>query len=448
MAKQLFFGERIGPHRIKTPEGYLIACRIPATRTGWQQYRASELQIDNLAPDTIVNVYRDAADVFDPVSMASFEGKSITRTHPREFLNAENDREHSCGHVQNVQRGERLPDGNEAMYLDLFFKDSQLIQYVNDDVMAELSGGYTYNLVPYKGPGWDDGELRLQMKDIRGNHIAVVQKARGGEHLRVLDAGLEEGDSKMEWKDFVAGLKDAGLRLVTARDAESDTVKTQEEKDKEALELKQRTMDAAEEAEEKKEKEEKKATDRALLDAIVGLQKTMKDGFEELAKKKEEPPDKAEDAKCNCDAEEGAAHKEACPMFKKAEDADLIPVATLPKEDRPKNPIPGADAAIENLRALKPIIAASGDKRAIDGFNAAMKSLKGGGSADDAYKLINDAKSVDANGNRLATDSRSVGVDGRPLDPAYVANCEALEKRCREMHRSVAILGENNRTVN
>src|SRR5580700_2615272 len=429
MAKQLFFGERIGPHRIKTPEGYLIACRIPATRTGWQQYRASELQIDNLAPDTIVNVYRDAADVFDPVSMASFEGKSITRTHPREFLNAENDREHSCGHVQNVQRGERLPDGNEAMYLDLFFKDSQLIQYVNDDVMAELSGGYTYNLVPYKGPGWDDGELRLQMKDIRGNHIAVVQKARGGEHLRVLDAGLEEGDSKMEWKDFVAGLKDAGLRLVTARDAESETVKTQEEKDKEALELKQRTMDAEAEAEEKKEKEEKKAQDKAILNALVGLQKTMKDGFEELAKKSEEPKESkaAEDAKCTCDAEEGDPHKEACPMFKKAEDADLIPVATLSKEDRPKNPIPGADAAIANLRALKPVIAASGDKRAIDGFNAAMKSLKGGGSTEDAYKLINDAKGA---------DNPRAGMDADPLVASKKIGAE-FEETCKKLHRQV-----------
>jgi hypothetical protein len=397
--KQLFFGERIGPHRIRTDEGYLIACRIPVARTGWQRYKASELQIDNLNPETLVDVYRDAADVFDPVSMATAEGKSITKKHPTEFLNADNDRDHACGHAQNVQRGERLPDGNEALFMDLFVKDSNLINYINTDMMAEVSMGYRYNLVPYDD-GNDEGP-RLQMKDIRYNHVAIVPKARGGEHLRILDAEPEEGSNKMEWKDFVSTLKEAGLRLVTARDAESETVENQHKQMREMLKLKSRTMDADTEEEEKKKEEEKKEEKEAKdalikrLDAQDAMLKKLADGMEELAKKDEEPKEakkEGEDAKCTCDAKEGEAHKEACPMFKKAEDADLIAVATLPKEERPKNPIPGADAAISNLRALKPIIAASGDKKAIDGFNAAMRMLKGGGKVEDAFALIEDAK--------------------------------------------------------
>lgn len=428
--KQLFFGERIGPHRIKTDEGYLIACRIPVARTGWQQYRAGELQIDNLAPDTIVNVYRDAADVFDPVSMASAEGKSITKKHPTQFLTADNDKDHACGHTQNVQRGERLPDGNEALFADLFIKDSQLINYVDTDLMAEVSMGYRYQLVPYDDG--DDSGPRLQMKDIRYNHVAIVPKARGGEHLRILDSALEEGSNNMEWKDFVATLKELKLRVVG--DAESETVETQRLAMEKMMKLKSRVMDADEEAEKKEEEKEKKeaeAKDAALLkrlDAQDAVLKKLSDGMEELAKKEEEPKESkaAEDAKCTCDAKEGEAHKEACPMFKKAEDADLIPVATLPKEDRPKNPIPGADAAIANLRALKPKIAASGDRQAIDNWNAAMTALQGGRSVGDVYAQLEAAKGA--------------GRDNVPViaqDAATIARASgtAYEEEMKKHHR-------------
>lgn len=429
--RQAYYADRISPNRSKTPEGFLIALGVPLSRTGWQTYTARELQIENLNPDTRINVYRDAADVFDPASMASFEGKSLTMNHPEQFLTPNNDREHAIGHVSNVRRGGRLPDGEEAVIGDVVVKDAQAIQYIQDGVRDQLSAGYTYNLIPMSGG--DDTEPRLQMKDIRGNHLALVTVGRAGKHVRVLDAGLEEGATMLkEELDAVGGFfKNLGLRLVTARDAESETVKTQEEKDKEALELKQRTMDAEAEAEEKKDKEEKKATDKAILDALVGLGKTMKDGFEELAKKEEEPKDKpkgAEDAKCTCDAEEGAAHKEACPMFKKAEDADLIPVATLPKEDRPKNPIPGADSALANLRSIKADIAATGDKKIIDAYNGAVKALKTGDKVgmDNAYAILNDVKSVDPNGNRYATDAKA-------SEAKVGAEFEAL---CKKFHRN------------
>jgi hypothetical protein len=53
-------------------------------------------------------------------------------------------------------------------------------------------------------------------------------------------------------------------------------------------------------------------------------------------------------------------------------EAELIPVATLPSSERGQNPV------VDHLRALKPFIQASGDRRAIDAFNNAMRSAKKG----------------------------------------------------------------------
>src|SRR4029077_10710997 len=51
---------------------------------------------------------------------------------------------------------------------------------------------------------------------------------------------------------------------------------------------------------------------------------------------------------------------------------DLIPVETLPESERGQNPV------VDTLRALKPFVQASRDRRPIDAFNNAMKAAKAG----------------------------------------------------------------------
>jgi hypothetical protein len=393
--------------RAKTPEGYLLAIGVPIARTGYQTYTARELQpsgipeIDRLPPETSVPVYRDEKDVFDPSAMSTFEGKSITKTHPPAgFLTPDNDREYAKGHAQNIRGPVRLPDGEKALVADLLIKDAQLIQYIDDHVMEEISCGYRYKLEPLDGE-----EYGYRMTNIVGNHVAIVPTGRAGNYVRVLDASPK--GEVMEFKEFVESLKVLGLRIIG--DSEPETVAVQRRKDEEALQLKNRVMDAEEE---KKEKEEKAANDKRIKDAEAKVEEVEKkqaklgeavdagfkrvmDAIEEMKKEK-----KAEDAKCTCDAEEGKPHKEDCPMFKKeGEDADLIPSPTLHGTEVPKNPIPGADALqlVNNLRQLRPLIADSGDKEAIDAFNRTMAAAKKRKPANDAdyAKILEAASSLD-----------------------------------------------------
>jgi hypothetical protein len=394
-------------HRAESAEKYLIALGVPIARSGYQIYKARELQpsgveeIDRLPPETSVPVYRDEKDVFDPVALSTFEGKSITKLHPPAgFLTPENDREFAKGHVQNVRGPVSLPNGEKAVIADLWVKDAQLIQYIKDHTMEEISCGYRYKLEPLDGE-----EYGYRMTNIVGNHVAIVPSGRAGDYVRVLDAS-PKGEEGMDFKEVVESLKTLGLRIIG--DSESEAVTMQKKKDAEALQLKSRVMDAEEE---KKEKEEKAANDKRMKDSEEKIEevskkqeklkeavdagfKMLKDAFEEMKKDKEK---KAEDAKCNCDAEEGAAHKESCPMFKKeGEDADLIPSPTLHGTEVPKNPIPGADALqlVNNLRQLRPLIADSGDKVAIAAFNRTMAAAKSRKPANDAdYAVILQAAS-------------------------------------------------------
>jgi hypothetical protein len=71
---------------------------------------------------------------------------------------------------------------------------------------------------------------------------------------------------------------------------------------------------------------------------------------------------------------------------------DLIPVETLPKSERGTNPV------VDSLRMLKPFIQASGNRKAIDAFNHAMKSAKRG-NVGPAERLIAACDRLDPTGS-------------------------------------------------
>jgi hypothetical protein len=464
----MYFADRIGEHRAKTDEGFMIALGVPISRTGYQTYKARELQpsgvagIDRLPPEAEVQVYRDGADVFEPAAMASFEGKSVTYTHPDSgLLNPDNDRQFARGHVQKIRGPELLPDGESALIADLVIKDSQLIQYIEHGVADEISCGYRYKLEPH-GDGY-------KMTSIRGNHVAIVSSGRAGDYVKVLDAKPEEGSIAMEFKDVTEFFKTMGLRLApVAVDAESETVTKQHEKMAEALKLKNRVMDAEEEEKEKKEKE---AADKRLHDAEEKIEEVSKKqaklgeavdaGFKQVMdalkhKGKDDDDDKVgKDAKCTCDdgdkedweAEEGHKasafgehHAADCPMFKKAaDDADLIPSETLTGKEVPENPIKGADAlaVVDGLRKIRPYVADSKDKAAIDAFNRAMAAAKGRKPVNDAdyAKILEAAATVDKNAASAANGRHLIASDA--LKPGGYQDMMAKYRRKNSSEWSV-----------
>jgi hypothetical protein len=118
----------------------------------------------------------------------------------------------------------------------------------------------------------------------------------------------------------------------------------------------------------------------------------------------------------------------------------LIPVETLPKSERGTNPV------VDSLRMLKPFIQASGNRKAIDAFNHAMKSAKRG-NVGPAERLIAACDRLDPTGSfQDAVDrrrrellsgkteqSRDEQRHAEDLQPKAESYQEMVDRRGREL---------------
>ena len=103
----------------------------------------------------------------------------MTEDHPDlpEGVSAENIRLYQKGHAQNIRRGKGA-QGN-LLLADLVITDPETIRHIRDG-KREISCGYTYTLAEENG--------RYVQRDIRGNHIAVVDRGRAGSRVRINDS--------------------------------------------------------------------------------------------------------------------------------------------------------------------------------------------------------------------------------------------------------------------
>ena len=177
--KMVFYGTQLSPHRIQAEEGYILYTGVPIARTGAQEYGRDEVGLDG---DGVVDVYRDAADVFDPVTIASFEGKIVTDEHPPVMLDETNVMDYIKGTVHNVRRGSGYENG--YLLADLMVYDPVLNEEIRQG-KREVSCGYYLDYV--EGP---DG--RIYQKNIRGNHVAIVPKGRAGSRVAIKDSQKPE----------------------------------------------------------------------------------------------------------------------------------------------------------------------------------------------------------------------------------------------------------------
>ena len=181
----MYFAERISDNISKRePEGYLICLNVPIARTGTQQYLQDELGQDG---DKTITVYRPEDEVFSQATMASFEGMPVTNDHPDgEFgVTVDNVQYLSKGHCQNVRRG--TGPNKDLLIGDLIITDAQTIEDVLNG-KREISCGYNYELRE------EDG--KFVQRQIRGNHIAIVDKGRAGHRVCIKDSAPNNERSK------------------------------------------------------------------------------------------------------------------------------------------------------------------------------------------------------------------------------------------------------------
>ncbi len=311
--------------------GQLRIERTPISKATVNPYYGKEIPNSaelGLRPERTYYLLRDPGELAK--AAPSFRTKELMFVHTE--VNADDPKqEHIAGTIgSNVTF--------EAPYLiaDMCIWDVEAIEGVETDTIRELSASYSYraDMTPgmYEGQRYDG-----VMRDIQGNHVALVKKGRAGSDVMAADSELEKTMETKFGKALYAILCAASPKL-----AQDSALKplviglTRKQCDLRALEPKllamdaalridatRTAMDAAKDAEseeeteaEKKEREAKEAKDKKAKD-----HKTAKDlSFEEWAKEEEDEPDHEKKAARDAeeDDEDRAKRKE---YEKKAEDA-------------------------------------------------------------------------------------------------------------------------------
>lgn len=168
--------------RTITPQGFLIAPAVIA-RTGVQTYRAGELGIAcDSGPNTQIRLYRSPEEVFHQDSITSFDGVPVTMGHPPgNRVDAKNWRNRAVGDIGDVAGKDPILDGKITV------RDAAAVTAV-DSGKKFLSAGYLFTLDPTPGTAPDGQAYDGVMRNIRGNHVAIVDVPRGGPLCRIADS--------------------------------------------------------------------------------------------------------------------------------------------------------------------------------------------------------------------------------------------------------------------
>jgi uncharacterized protein len=225
-----------------------------AARTGVYSYLAKELELTDRDPNAIVNVYRPPAEVFDEKSLSTYLHADVTNNHPTELITADTYRAVSVGHCLSATRNGEFVD------VELLIKDAQAIKDIESG-KSQLSPGYTTTYVEEPGKCPDTGKpYEFKQTGIDVNHIAIVERGRGGAQVRIDDnqgvkpmpvkVTLDSGRSIEVADEATAALFSDSIDRLTKRamDAEAMAEKAEAEKDtmKEDLEAeKTKSTDAA-----------------------------------------------------------------------------------------------------------------------------------------------------------------------------------------------------------
>lgn len=160
-----------------TSDGYLVA-EINCARAGIQTYHGSEIGGGN----GLINVYRDESEVFALDSLASFVGKPVTDNHPPVEVKADNWKQFAVGSI-----GEGVLRDGEHIKVPVTLMDADTIKAVQNG-KREISMGYTAELEWVDGVTPQGEHYQAKQKNIRINHLAIVDKGRAGSTCRIGDA--------------------------------------------------------------------------------------------------------------------------------------------------------------------------------------------------------------------------------------------------------------------
>lgn len=380
-----YFGSPISPNQLETSEGYLICKNVPIARTGKQDYLAREMGVADADPERVIPVMRNPEDVFSVETLASFEGKPVTLTHPPEDVTPENWAAYAKGHVQNVRRS------GDFIMADLVITDPMLINQVRSGSMRQVSCGYHCD---YTADGTGYKQTR-----IRGNHVAVVPLGRAGAAVSIQDAAPEAEKER----DRMSTFRESVLCLLgmAAKDATEEEIKNMAATANKALDA-EPAMKApeAEPAKDVMVERAPKGDDLgSKLDKVIEM-------LGELAKKNDREEKMERKMSDEGDLED---------LIEKMAGAEGKEEAlTVSEEDAMCGSPEARDAALAILRNVRPAVAAIQDKkeraRVVD---ALLKSVK-----DNTMSGVLGA---------VAQTARTKANDAASSQQKYTERCRAAE---------------------
>lgn len=210
---------QLGRTRETTPEGYLLCRDVPLARIGKLLYGDGEVPVTADSSGLII-IERGEDVLFDPRTIASFEGKSVTDDHPKDWVTPENWKEYTNGTAHDVRRG--VDEDSDCLVADLLITDKDMIDAVMKG-KVEISLGYDADYTEISvGKG-------IQT-NIFGNHIALVKKGRCGSRCKIGDSFMPKPNKG--WLDSLRKAKrtiDEALEKAKSTDEEESETEDDED---------------------------------------------------------------------------------------------------------------------------------------------------------------------------------------------------------------------------
>lgn len=188
--------------------GFLHVERSPLTRVQVAPYLGREIsgwQAQGLDPERMYHAYRPPEELSSAETIKSINGIPIHLEHHDDAGEPED---------KKTRVGTTGTDGAfNAPFLmnSLHIFDQDAINRINDGSMKELSLAYTY-IPEFKSGVTDDGEkYDFIQRQIRANHLALVENGRAGPSVKVSDSGKEINMADIENKDAGTEQKEVDL---------------------------------------------------------------------------------------------------------------------------------------------------------------------------------------------------------------------------------------------
>lgn len=400
MSITAYYGSRISDSISKTPEGFLVCRDVPIARVGVQEYLGREIGQDE-RPDDVFKVNRPANEVFNKAAIASFEGKPICDNHPAEDVTADNYAQYIRGVVRDVKKGTGRYDG--CLVADLVIHDSTLVRAVQDG-KREISCGYNCLWVP-------TGDHTLEQREIRGNHVAVVDRGRAGHGVAIHDSAMERRMDMSKNKNLIQRMWAAFAKDAEPEEAlEAAKLVNGECKDEDPAPA------PAAEKEDPTEARFKRIEDalESVNSQLAALNKPAPQAQEEGGEEKDALDALESELKetKTCDEEEVIADPAQINAKESVADEGLIEAGEEDGEEVKK-------AALDTIDALRPVVAAIPDKARRRRASDALAGLIRGQVRDSGYLAIQRAAKAGAKDHKM--DDADLGRNiAKKYNPHYV----------------------------